>query len=138
MTMRTLTRRLAGQVVGGSALALILGGLGAHPAAAQTHKQAAKQANNESIDCLKEGGEPDASVSADGTIGTTCAYDDGSKEQCVWDASKNYLKECWVARGVPRPPDTTHGPVGGGVSASRRASGAAEHVKRRHQRHAQA
>ena len=112
MTMTAPTRRVVGQLIVVSALALILGGLVASPTAAQTRKQATHQANQESIDCFAEGGNPDANTYPSGTIETTCTFSDNSVQICTWEPQTGYRKDCHVDPLI-RPPDT-HLPVGGG------------------------
>jgi hypothetical protein len=95
------------------AVTLVLGGLAVHPAAAQTRQQAVNQANDYSLDCLNQGGEPDAEVLDSGSIDIECTFDDGSTETCIWNAFDDYNQHCSVIHGVTRPP-VTHLPVDGG------------------------
>jgi len=104
-------RRLVGLMAMASALALVLLGGLAVPAAAQTRKQAVTQANAVIAKCFKEGGEVDASVESDGSIGVGCYKSADDHYVCTWQPSTGYKQNCSLtATGAG-----THAPIGGGV-----------------------
>src|SRR5688500_11641799 len=55
-------------------LALLLGGLAAAPAAAQTRDDAVTQANDLVSWCLLKGGDPDVWIDASGTVVAVCHF----------------------------------------------------------------
>lgn len=77
-------RRLFGLVVAAAALALLLGGLAADPAAAKTREEARTEANDFILACFGSGGEPGPWTSTVGVekMVVACAYDNGSVKVC--------------------------------------------------------
>jgi hypothetical protein len=116
MFAMTAHRPLVGRVLVLSAVALILGGLSAHPAAAISRAVADMEADNSVALCKDNGGVPEMYVDEDDQdIHTTCADAGGGVLQCDWEAAKNYESHCFYTHGVTRPPGN-HLPVGGGTA----------------------
>jgi len=79
--MKTTTaarvRRLIGRMAGVALVALILGGLAATPAGAETRKETAAKANDMIDRCFANGGDPEV-IDAGKEIKVECHYHDGS------------------------------------------------------------
>ena len=116
MTRATSMQRNLGRMAMIGALALLLGGLMAAPAAAATRAQAVTQANASIQACFDSGGTPDANVTDQGSINTYCDYGNGTGWQCGWWATGD---NPWVAgcdQYKPTGGDDTHlPPASGGI-----------------------
>jgi hypothetical protein len=115
MTLMTTPRlkRIVGQVAVVGALALLLSGLAAPLASAQTRQEAVDQANGFIDWCYANGGDPivvGAGTDAESSVVVVCKFSDGSSFVCSFYPNAS----CHQYPPLVRPPKSIGDELGGG------------------------
>jgi hypothetical protein len=86
-------------------LTLVCGALAASPAAANQRGDAVNSANDFIYGCTANGGDIAGVGSKEEFVVVVCLHENGSSQQCSWDASNDWERTCWWDHPELRSPD---------------------------------
>jgi hypothetical protein len=86
-------------------LTLVCGALAASPAAANQRGDAVNSANDFIYGCTANGGDIAGVGSKEEFVVVVCLHENGSSQQCSWDASNDWQRTCWWDHPELRSPD---------------------------------
>ena len=97
--------RVVRQVVTVGLLTLVIGAMAASPAAANQRGDAVTAANDFIYGCTANGGDIGGVGSKEEFIVVVCMHENGSSQQCSWDATNDWQRTCWWDYPEVRSPD---------------------------------
>ena len=97
--------RVVRQVVTVGLLILVLGAMVASPAAANQRGDAVTAANDFIYGCTYNGGDISGVGSKEESIVVVCLHENGSSQQCQWNATNGWERTCWWDHPEVRSPD---------------------------------
>ncbi len=102
---KTWIGRVARQAMTVGVLALVLSTLAVSPAGANQRGDAVTAANDFIYGCTANGGDVVGVGSKVEFVVVVCLHENGSSQQCSWDASNDWERTCWWDHPELRSPD---------------------------------